>query len=174
MNSLAAKIVAALSQVQGSSIAAIDAETVEVLAGGKKNPMQGKVVKRAEGGRVMLFTNSTTNAYNNMVRKHLAEEGKNPDDFQLSPRVWGERIKDTPFVQHKGELYVEVVFLQKPSVIKYFLDGAEIAKNLIIGLKEDKAEGHQGGLSSDNKVIIRTYKLSSLKAIRMGRLSVLP
>ena len=170
MNKLGKQIVAALVQVQGSSIASITDETVVTLTGGKKNPMQGRVTKLTENANVMFFTNSTTNSYNNMVKKRLAAEGKNPESFQLGPRVWGERMPDTPFIQHKNELYVEVIFLRAPKIVRYFFDGVAIAKEAIFGLPVDKAEGGQGGL--DDKVIIRTYKLASLKAIKMGGLSV--
>lgn len=170
MDKRAKQLAAALIQVQGSAIASFTAETVVPLKGGKKNPMQGRVTKVAEGCNVMFFTNSNTNAYNNMVKKRLATEGKNPEAFQLSPRVWGERIPDTPFVQHKGEIYVEAVFLRAPKIVRYLLDGVAIAKAAIIGLPAESEEGKQGGL--DDKVIIRTYKLSSLKSIKMGHLSV--
>jgi len=170
MDKLAKQIVAALVQVQGSSIASITAETVVELKGGKKNPMQGRITKVAENANVMFFTNSTTNSYNNMVKKRLAAEGKNPENFQLGPRVWGTRMPDTPFIQHNNALYAEVVFLRAPKIVRYLFDGVAIAKAAIIGLPADKEEGKQGGL--DDKVIIRTYKLESLKSIKMGSLSV--
>lgn len=173
MNRFAAKIVAALATVQGSSIASIDTETQVTLKGGKKNPMQGRVTKRTEGGNIMLFTNSNSNAYDNMVRRRLAAEGKNPNDFKLSPRTWGVRVTDTPFVEHKGQLYVEAIYLNPPKVVKYFLDGVETAKSAIIGL-EDREESAQGGLSEENKVPLRVYKLESIKCLRMGGNSVIP
>ena len=170
MNTFARKIVAALVQLQGVAIGSLTSETVVTLTGGQKNPQQGRVVKRSEGANVMFFTNSTTNTYNNIVQKRLVAEQKNPADFVLGKRMWGERLPETPFVQHKGQLYVEVVFLHAPKVVKYFLDGVEVAKSAIIGLPE-KQEGAQGGL--ENKVILRDFKLSSIKEIKMGELSVL-
>jgi hypothetical protein len=172
MNTFARKIVASLVQVQGSSIAVIDSETVEELTGGKKNPMQGRIVKRAEGAKVMFFTNTNSNAYNNMVQRRLEAEGKDPNSFVLGKRVWGERLPETPFVKHNDKLYVEAVYLAPPKVVKYFLDGVEIAKNAIQGLKESKTEGEQGGL--EDKVVVRTFKLDSIKRIKMGSLSVEP
>ena len=171
MNTFARKIVAALVQVQGSSIASINTETVEELTGGKKNPMQGRVTKRTEGGKVMFFTNTNSNAYNNMVKRRLEAEGKDANNFTLGKRTWGERMPETPFVQHNNQLYVEVVYLAAPKIIRYFFDGVAIAKEAIIGLKENKAEGAQGGL--ENKVVIRTYKLENVKQIKMGDLSVM-
>lgn len=169
MENLKAKLVAQLAQVQGSAIASITAETAVTLKGGKKNPLQGKVTKRAENANVMFFTNTNSNAYNNMVRRRLEAEGKHAEDFTLGKRVWGERIDESPFIQHKGQLYVEVVFLAPPQSVKYFVDGAETDKAQIPGLPEDTKEGKQGGL--DNKVILRTYKLDSIKQVKMGALS---
>lgn len=171
MNTFAKKIMAALVQVQGSSIASINTETVEELTGGKKNPMQGRVTKRTEGGKVMFFTNTNSNAYNNMVKRRLEAEGKNAADFTLGKRVWGKRVPETPFIQHNDKLYVEVVYLAAPKVVNYFLDGVAIAKEAIQGLKESKTEGQQGGL--ENKVVIRTFKLENIKQVKMGQLSVL-
>ena len=170
METLARKIVATLMQLNGCAIGAITTETNVTLKGGKKNAMQGKITKRMEGGNVMFFCNSNSNTYNNMVKKRLTAEGKDAANFKLGKRVWGERIIDTCFVQHKGQMYVEVVFLKKPTKIDYFLAGQAIDKTAIEGLPVDKAEGKQGGLN--NKVIIRTYKLASLLKIKMGGLSV--
>lgn len=162
-------LLAALKQLNNCSIATIDSTTEVKLKGGKSNPQLGRVTKKMEGGNIMFFCNMNSNSYQNMVKKRLAEEGKDPETFQLGKRVWGERVPSTPFVLHKGELYVEAIFLKSPKVVKYFLDGKEIDKKDVIGL-EDKEEGKQGGL--DNKVIIRTYKLSSIDKVKMGALSV--
>lgn len=169
MNAFAARLVGALAQVQGSSIASIDTRTTVELAGGKKNPMQGRVVKVTTGANVMFFTNTNSNAYENMVHRRLQAEGKDPENFQLSPRRWGTRVADTPFVEHKGQLYAEVVYLKPPKLVQYFLDGVAIAKDAIIGLKDTK-EAEQGDL--ENKVILRDFKLESITAVRMGELSV--
>lgn len=173
MNTLARKLTAALVQVQGSSIAVIDTETVVELAGGKKNPMLGKVTKRAEGSKVMFFTNTNSNAYNNMVKRRLVAEGKDPNGFVLGERRWGKRLPETPLIQHNDKLYAEAVFLAPPKIVRYFFNGQPIAKAAIIGLKEDaEKETSQGGLS--DKVVIRTYTLENIKRVKMGELSVEP
>ena len=169
---LARKIMSSLIQVSGAAIGSIDAETKITLTGGKKNPQQGRVTKKTEGGNVMFFTNTNSNAYNNMVKRRLAAEGKDPEGFVLSKLPWGERIAETPFIQHNDKLYVQVVYLQAPKAVKYFLDGVEIAKNAIQGLpSSEMSESSQGGLN--NKVILRTYMLENLRKLKMGDLSVL-
>lgn len=156
------------SGVNGASFISFDAVTVPVLTGGKKNPMQGKITKISKGINAMVFQNKNTNAYENMVEKRLKQEGKNPDDFVLSPRRWGERVENTPFVKHinkQGELnyYLEVICLSSGKS-SYTLDNAPIDASDIIGL-DKKSEGDQGGL--DNKVIIRVFNINSLTKIKI-------
>ncbi len=170
MDQFSRKILSTLIKLDGCAIGSITTETKVDLLGGKKNPMKGRIKKFAEGGNVMFFTNSKDSAYRKMVCKRLAKEGKNPASFSLSPRVWGERIPETPFIQHKGKFYLEAIFLSSPKSIKYFLDGEEIAKENIEGLKPASAKTGQGGL--EDQVVIRSYKLESIKNIQMGGLSV--
>lgn len=54
------------------------------------------------------------------------------------------------------------------SQITYLLDGNPIAKEDIIGLKEDKKEGKQGGLDDDLKVITRVFKIQSILALTIA------
>jgi hypothetical protein len=144
----------------------IDSETVPTLKGGKKNPMKGRVTKQVIGSLVQVFGNVKTNGYGNMVARRLVAEGKDPEEFELGALAWGERIPGTCFIQHKGEFYVQVIF-QKAGVVSYFLDGQPINKDKIEGLDErEPSEDSQGGL--ENKVIVRTFKLSSLLAVRAG------
>lgn len=159
--SVATKI---LDTVDGASFAGLDTETDVTLKGGKANPQQGRITKRHTGANIMLFTNKATNAYDAMVKRRLSAEGKDPGDFKLQPRAWGERIPNSPFIEHKGTHYIEVIFL-KAGKSEYLLDGNPIATADVIGLRETVSSTGQGGL--DNKVVIRSYKLSSIKAIRI-------
>lgn len=154
------------ANVNGASFVGLDTLTEPALNGGKKNPHRGRITKKITGMSVMVFQNKNSNAYENMVNRRLAEECKGMT-FEVGPRTWGERIPNTPFVRHTKdgveELYLEIIALNSGKV-EYFLDGAPIAKEDIIDLKE-KSEGEQGGL--DRKVPIRTFKVSSLTAIRI-------
>lgn len=148
----------------GGTFVGIDTVTEVKLKGGKKNPHQGRVTKRMTGAQIMVFTNSETNAYDAMVRRRLAEEGRDPDSFQLGPRAWGTRIAGTPFVEHKGEYYLETIFM-RPGAVEYQLDGAPIQKDQIEGLEErEAAPDSQAGL--ERKVVIRTFKLDSIVGLR--------
>ena len=152
--------------INGANIVAIDTVTDVKLKGGKKNPHQGRVTKRVNGSNVMVFQNKSINGYDAMVRRRLAKEGKNPDTFVLSPRTWGHRLTGAPFVEHNGNYYVEVIFLH-PGKTEYLLDGVVVDPATIEGLPPAKEEARQGGL--DEKVIIRTYKADSIKAITINK-----
>lgn len=161
------KLMSALANVSGASFISIDTLTTETLTGGKKNPMQGRVTKKTTGASVMVFQNKNGSAYQAMVERRLAAEGKDPSSFTLGERKWGERIKNTPFITHKGELYLEVIFL-KAGKSEYFLDGKPIAKSDIQGIEKSAPnEESQGGL--DNKVVIRTFRAESITAIRVDK-----
>ncbi len=156
----------AQSGINGNTFVGLDTITTETLTGGKKNPMKDRVQKVTVGSHVQVFSNKNSNGYANMVARRLDKEGKEVE-FELKPRTWGQRIENTPIVEHKGNYYLEVIFL-KGGQSSYLLDGKPIKKDLIEGLKVKK-EGFQGGLSNENKVIIRTYKVASLSRITINK-----
>lgn len=150
-----------LRKLEGNTFVGLTTETDVKLSGGKKNPMQGEITKRTVSS-VQVFTNQNGSAYAAKVQRGLDKEGDGVT-FELSPRAWGERIDGTPFVTHKGEDYLEVIF-NKVISTEYFRNGKPIDKDAIEGLPAAKPEGKQGGL--EDKVIIRTYKFSSIREIR--------
>lgn len=158
------QIAAAIAHITGTSFVGISTETPVTLTGGKKNPLQGRVVKRMASGNVIIFCNRESNGYENMVQRRLAKEGMEAENFTLGKRAWGERIPNKPFVFHKGALYLEVIFMKSPTTIEYLVDGVVTPKEAIEGLPVKK-EGEQGGLV--DKVIIRTYNTDNIKAIRV-------
>lgn len=150
------------AKLAGGTFVGLDTLTQVKLKGGKKNAMQGRVTKRMTGASVMCFSNNNSNAYENMVRRRLAAEGKDAASFELGERAWGQRIAGTCFVEHNGKHYLEVIFMHA-GTSEYLLDGAAIARSAIEGL-EDAAAGEQGGL--ENKVVIRTFALDSVTTLR--------
>lgn len=162
------KLTTLFANVSGNTFVGIDTKTVPVLAGGKSNSMQGRVVKVMTGASVMVFQNKNSNGYENMVKRRLEKEGKNPESFSLGRRTWGERVEGTPVVEHKGQEYLEVIFL-KTGEVSYELDGAPIAKSAVVGLKEVEPSG-QGGL--DNTVYIRTFAKDSITKVKFDGVTV--
>lgn len=154
------------NNVNGMTFIGLDTTTEPRLKGGKSNPHAGRVTKVMTGANVMVFQNKSVNGYDAMVRRRLEKEGKNPDTFKLSPRAWGSRVTGTPFVEHNGQLYLEVIFLSSGKV-HYELDGVEIDAADVNGLDRDKPEGAQGGLN--DKVIIRTFKVSSIDRVTINK-----
>ena len=157
-------IVDLMKKVNGATFISIDSSTEPRLTGGKKNPHIGRVRKVTEGASVMVFQNKTTNAYENMVNKRLGKEGKST--FTLSPRTWGTRVPNLPFVEHKGSHYMEVIFLSSGDTT-YTLDGVPTPATDIIGLAPKPDEAAQGGLN--DKVIIRTFKVANINKITIDK-----
>lgn len=154
-----------LADVNGSTFISIDTITTPKLTGGQKNPHQGKVRKVTIGSNVMVFTNKNGSAYDNMVRRRLEQEGKDPATFELGERRFGERVAGTPFIEHNGELYLECIFLRAGET--HFEAGVRpIDRSDVIGLTEPK-EGKQGGL--DKKVVIRTINVNNIKQITVNK-----
>lgn len=152
--------------VNGATFVAIDTSTEVKLLGGKKNLLQGRVRKITIGANVMVFQNKTASGYDNMIKRRLTKEGKDPESFELSPRTWGTRLPNMPFVEHKGEYYLEVIFLSSGNS-HYEVDGVITSANQIEGLPASKPEAVQGGLNE--KVIIRTFKISSLMSVTINK-----
>jgi hypothetical protein len=163
-----------LGTVNGASFVSIDTLTEVKLTGGKSNPFQGRVTKRMTGASVMVFQNKKSNAYDNMVKRRLEKEGKDPASFVLGERKFGKRIPETPFIEHIKtgpdgkqfiERYLEVIFL-KAGTTELLVDGLPYTGE-IPGLPEEREPTGQGGL--ENQVIIRTYKCDSIKKIRIDK-----
>lgn len=156
----------ALNSVHGASFLGIDTITVPKLKGGKKNPMKDKVQKVTVGANTMVFTNQNSNGYENMVKRRLEDEGIDPESFTLGERKWGTRIANTPIIEHNGNYYLETIFIS-PGKSHYELEGEVIEKDDVEGLEDKKvSEESQGGV--EKKVIIRTFKLDSITAIRVN------
>ncbi len=140
-------------------------KTLDTDDGRIPNPHFNSVTKRTEGLTVMVFTNQNSNGYDNMVRRRLEQEGKDPDSFELSERKWGTRVPSLPIVEHNGEDYLEVIVLNKGKTT-YYVDGVETDVANIQGSTQPK-KPEQGGL--DDKVIVRTFKESSIEAITINK-----
>lgn len=126
--------------VNGCTFIGFDALTEmklnKTLDGRKEaNPHFGKVFKVLTGQVGMLFSNKASNAYENMVNRRLALEGK-PAEFQVSQRSWGTRVKGTSFVHHTKEdgtycEYLSVIYSESPVTL------ADYVKDLGIELNEN-------------------------------------
>ena len=151
--------------VNGATFISMTTSTSPTLTGGEANPFKGRVQKVMTGANVMVFQNKNSNGYMNMIRRRLTSEGKNPDAFKLSDRAWGTRIPNTPFVEHKGGHYLEVIFLNAGEV-HFEVDGVITDAEDIAGLTYTPTTAHQGGLN--DKVIIRSFKIESIRSLTIA------
>lgn len=159
-----------VESIKGTTFAGLNTVTSVKLKGGKKNPQQGRITKKTVGANIILFSNTQDSGYVSMVRNRMIAEGKDPDTFVPKERAWGKRIDSTPFIEHNGNYYLECFFVSSGKST-YFLDGNPIDKSDIEGLDDpkeeptDKYKESQGGV--ENKVVIRTFSLSSIESIKL-------
>jgi len=159
-------VIELMEQVNGTTFISIDTVTEVKLTGGKKNTMQGRVTKVMRGANVQVFQNKNSNGYANMVNRRLQSEGST-ETFELSPRAWGTRIPNSPIVEHKGEFYLEVIFVRAGKT-EYCVDGVVTPKEEIEGLPSSTvSDSSQCGL--ENKVVVRTFKISSIRKLKINK-----
>lgn len=158
-------IVGLFNKVKGTTFANIDTVTKIKLTGGRSNPFHNRdVTKIVTGASVILFFTKESNGYENMVRRQMTLEGIPQNDFKMGARAYGTPIPGTPFMEHNGETYIDVIYL-KPGKVSYYVDGVPSLPSSIPGLPVSKpTDTSQGGISK--KIIFRTYKINSIKSIR--------
>lgn len=158
-------VVGLFNSVKGTTFANIDTVTSVKLTGGKNNPLANRDVKKiVTGSSVILFFTSKVNGYESMVRKQMTKEGIPQSNFQMGSRTFGTPIPGTPFLEHNNETYIGLIFL-KPGTTSYYVDGVLTKPASIPGLPSSvPASESQGGISK--KIFYRTYKISSIRAIR--------
>jgi hypothetical protein len=153
-----------IERIQGNTFVSMDCVTEPKLSGGQSNPHQGRVAKRTKGLRVQMFNNTTKNAYEAMVNRRRAKEN-HPESFKVAPLQWGRHVPNSPFIEHNGNLYIQVI-CHDSGETEYLLDGKVTPKEQIKGLPKEQGSGRQE-LSQENKVTVRTFKLDSIVALRM-------
>lgn len=163
-----------LKDFKGSRIIGIDTESTLEVKGKEHKVYEGRITKKTQGSVCMIFKSGT--GYFNMVNRRLVKEGLAKEDSQETKefipakRKWGIRVKDTPFIEHKGNLYLEVIYLRKGNS-KYFLDGFEVDFSEISSMLKKKSKSpEQGGLN--NKVFVRSIRVSNIKGLRLNGESI--
>ena len=150
------QIIDLLKSIRGCTFASLDAETI----------VKGfRHVKTGE--RVIVFTNKKSSGYENMVKRRLLGAGLNPDSFVLGDLPWGQRVPDTPLITHKGEYYLQTIFLGAWTS-KYYLGSQEVPEHLLGGIIT-RPRHYEQGLPKEKEVTVKTYKLSSITGIRLMR-----
>lgn len=125
----------------------ISYEVNVTLAGGKKNEQQGHITKRTNSIPVLFIGNGGG---------YKAARRETQPDYEPKNRVWGVRNAQG-LIEHKGELYVDVIFKGPGQPTVYMLDGQPIDKSEIVGLPPAKTASDEA-----TGVTLRCLKVSSL------------
>lgn len=125
------------------------------------NPYLGLVHKRATVNGMIGTWN-----YSRSVNRQRVLEEKEPD-FVAFPRKWGNRLTGTALVEHNEQYYVEIK-IERVLSVEYTILGQVASEEDTRAIKQylsDQSDDRQG---LDDPITIRDYKLSSVKAIRVG------
>lgn len=123
--------------------------------------------------KVQLYTGHAV-SYANIVRnrqeKLAGEIGQDTPDWEPAPRQWGERIQGTPFVFHKGELYLETM-VTRCLEVAYKLDGVFVDKADLEGYIRERDTDNVGRqlLTEEKAVIWRDYKLCNIVQVTLDK-----
>lgn len=112
-------------------------------------------------------------SYSSAVNRRLEKAGL-PETFEAAPRKWGSRIENTAIVEHKGNLYLEIIALRCLSTV-YVIAGPNgnriVRKNQIERFLRPVAESarqSEAGLE-EKQVILRDYRIDRIREIRGNR-----
>lgn len=125
-----------------------------------ENPHFGKVNKIVTDMEVVIGSN-----YQEEVNKQLEKEGKD-SSFVSNPRKWGIRVGDSCLIEHKGNMYVDMI-VKSSGEVSYEYDGEEISKQDIIGLSTPNSSYSRQG--TDDEVVVRTIKLDNIDGCQVER-----
>jgi hypothetical protein len=143
-----------LLAVKGAAIVTIHTETVPAMRK-TDNPYVGVVKKSAVNGIINWV-------YESCVNRQRVREGMEAD-FSAFPRKWGQRIKGTPLVEHKGQHYLEMKV--QSAQARYFLGTREVTHEEIKPYLRAASPSRQG---VEKEVILRDYALENIKAVVYG------
>lgn len=146
------ELVELLKNVKGSTFCSIETETVPKTK--KGCPLNLKRLSKVSGCIGFNYTNS--------VNTQRAKEGLS-EDFKAVARVWGNRIQNTPLVEHKGNNYLEVKVQSATS--DFFANSARISLDKIKQWLYN-SETRQG---LDKEVIVRDYKIENITRIKINK-----
>lgn len=154
------KLLELLTSLKTSTFATIITETVPPM-NKKNNPyFDDRLLKYMEANVCINFI------YKNSVNRQRDKEGVEIE-FKPKERRWGTRISGTPLVQHGDSYYLECRFLKHVNTF-YLHKGNIIDEQLFVQwLKNGRSNAEHQGLSYENEVIVRDFKIDSILEIKM-------
>lgn len=118
-----AELTAILQGIRGAKIATVVIETQPELKK-RNNPLQN-VTKKVTMNILFNFN------YRAALDKALIANGKAPSNRPAGRRTWGQRVPNSPFIMHKGALYLEVKNNGRPSKVEWFANGNPLAYDAV-------------------------------------------
>ena len=99
--------------------------------------------------------------YARIVNERRMIEGK-PADFVPAKRRWGNRVENTPLIEHDGKTYLETL-VDSCIDTTYLVDGKPVDEAVLKPFFPDKrAPSSRQGL--DDEVVVRTFNLDNIQA----------
>ena len=141
-----------IAKIKGCTFASLDSVTY---------PSKG-IRRECVKESVILFASP---GYEDMVNRRLASIGKTAD-FAVSSLPWGERLDNSPIIYHVKDgvprHYLQTILLKEGECHFYICDTEVDPAQL--GLPRS---GVNQGLPRENEVVVRTYRLDNITAIRL-------
>jgi len=136
------------------------------------NPYLGRVRKQSRVNGIIGAWNYTNAVNNQRMRESDAETVEEVEAvpiFEALPRAWGERLTGTALVHHKGQYYVEVK-VERAIETVYMIDGRPASEAEVEAIRRylPKRENEGQRQEVEKIVVLRDYKLDSIKAVRVG------
>jgi len=146
------ELVSMLENVSGNTFVNIETETIPKTKKGCSFNLK----------RLSSISGCIGFNYTNSVNHQRQKEGLS-EDFKAVARVWGNRIKGTPIVEHKGKKYIEVKVQSATS--DFFSNSTRISLDKVIPWLYN-SETRQG---VDNEVVVRDYKIENITRIKINK-----
>jgi|LakMenEpi03Aug12_release.lakeMendotaPanAssembly.Ray.scaffolds.fasta_scaffold44053_4 hypothetical protein len=100
------------------------------------------------------------------VNRQLVREGKE-GSFEAQGRTWGENLGKGIILNPKnGEVSIQLSIPNAPSEIVYRVNGVVVDKAVLAPYLPAKSVNKSQG--TDKEVVVRTYKVDRIKAVRMN------
>jgi len=146
-----------LEGLRGATFATLVTNVQPDIKCPKTSGMAGRIRKRS---RINCVLN---HIYGNSVNYQREREGKEVD-FTPNPRKWGERIRGTTLVCHKGKTYLEVK-VEKVYDTQYYLDGQKVERDQVAEFLRERSTSSRQDLSKE--VVLRDYNVDSIESVTM-------
>ena len=143
-----------VEQIHGCTFATLDAITEHVPG----------IQQLTVGERVIIFRTQGKSGWEGMVKRRLAEAGKDPGTFKVGRLPWGERLGNLPIIIHDGKYYLQTIQLVEGKQ-QYSLKHSGIIINpKDFGIRPSR--GYQG-LPPEETVKMHTYDIENIQSITL-------